>query len=300
MTCHLSVICLATILIAVTALSAQARDIHVSTRGLASGKGTATEPFSRIEDALRQASPGDTVRVAAGLYVGRVVVPVSGEEDRPIVVRGERGKDGEWLTIIDSSSPLDVKWVSAPEIGEGVYKTPFPGYEPKQILVDGKFIPRIWDGKMTDASGFAALRFPPGFEALAFPPDHVVKTRYYEQEVQYWDIMGAMVGNHDGWTYIRFRDRDDPNQKSLRAAPEGGGVHIEDQKHIVLSDLLIRGGENCVQITGSEAAHNVVERCRLLNGAKRVYISEGASHTLVCNNEMTMDFYGETCQTGGW
>ena len=291
MECHTLVLALAATMIAASALSAHARDVHVSTEGSASGDGTAAEPFSRIEDALRQATPGDTVRLAAGIYAERVVVPVSGEEGKPIVIQGERGKDGEWLSIIDSSLPLEVEWVPAPEVGEGGYKTPFPGYEPMQMLVDGKFIPRIWQDHMADGSGF---------EALAFPPDHVIETDYYKQTVQYWDPMGAMIGNRDGWTYIRFRDRDDPNQKSLRAAPEGGGVHIEDKTYVVLSDLMVRGGENCVQITGSEAAHNVVERCRLVNGSKRVQISEGASHNVIRDSEMTIDFYAETCQTGAW
>lgn len=132
-------------------------------------------------------------------------------------------------------------------------------------------------------------------------PEHCGKVkRFYEQEIKCWDTMGAMFGTRDGSVFLRFRHGDDPKKKKLRAAPAGGGVQIENKSHIVLRDLMIRGGENCVLITGPKAAHNVVERCRLLNGAKRVRLTEGAAHNTVRNSEMTIDFYAEKCQTGAW
>ena len=279
---------LATALMLAVSLSVQARELYVSAKERGEAEGTR---FKTIADALRAARPGDTVHVEAGIYVGRVVVPVSGEAGKPIVICGERGEKGEWRTIIGSSMPLKVRWQPAPEIGDGVYKTPFPGYEPRQMLVDGKFIPRIWQDHMADGSGF---------EALAFPPDHVVKTFYFKQDVKYWDPMGAMFGTRDGWVYLRFRNRDDPNEKDLRAAPAGGGVHIENQSHIVLRDLMIRGGENCVLVTGPKAAHNTIERCRLLNGGIRVQFADGAAHNTVRESEMTIEFYADTCRTGAW
>ena len=268
-----------------------ARELHVSPKGSDGADGTAAAPLKTVASALRKARPGDTVTLGAGIYVGRVIVPVSGQPGKPIVIRGERGPKGEWLSIIDSSRPLKATWQPAPEIGKGVYKIPFPGYEPRQMLVDGKFIPRIWKDHMADGSGL---------KALAFPPDHVTKTYYYKQDVKYWDIIGAMFGTRDGWVYLRFRDGDDPNKKALRAAPAGGGVHIENRSHVVLRDLMIRGGENCVLITGEKATHNVVERCRLLNGAKRVRLFNGAAHNTIRNCEMTIDFYAKKCQTGAW
>ena len=278
-------------LLTVASVGAQSRVLHVATTGSDDASGRSDAPFATIASALRKAQPGDTIQVHVGIYVGRVLVPVSGASDSPIVIRGERGEHGEWLTIIDSSAPLEAEWQPAPEVGEGVYKTPFPGYEPRQMLVDGKFIPRIWQDHMADGSGF---------EALAFPPDHVIQTDYFKQEVKYWDTMGAMFGTRDGLVYLRFRDRDDPNEKQLRAAPAGGGVHIEDQSYIVLRDLMIRGGENCVLITGPKATHNVVENCCLLNGAMRVRVTNGAAHNTIRENEMTIEFYAKTCQTGAW
>lgn len=270
---------------------AEAREVYVSTGGSDAAAGTPDGPYRTISQALGAAEPGDTVRIKAGVYVERVTVPRSGAPDKPIVICGERGEDRQWRTVIDSSAPLDVQWEPAPEIGAGVYKTQFPGFEPRQMLVDGKFIPRIWDDHMADGSGF---------EALGFPADHVVETDYYKQEVKYWDTMGAMFGTRDGHVFLRFREGDDPNKKQLRAAPAGGGIHIENKSHIVLRELMIRGGENCIMISGPEAAHNVVERCRLLNGSKRVYVTNRAAHNTIRDCEMTINFYADTCRTGAW
>ncbi|MBT4820663.1 MAG: hypothetical protein HON70_33450, partial [Lentisphaerae bacterium] len=272
-------------------ITVTARDLHVVSGGAASGTGTPEAPFSSIASALAVVQPGDTVRVGVGIHVGRVVVPVSGSADRPIVIRGERGVDGTWKAIIDSTTPLTVDWERAPEIGPGVYKTPFPGFEPRQILVDSRFIPRIWQDHMADGSGF---------KGLAHPADHVIKTDYEKQDIDYWDTMEAMFGTREGVVYLRFRNGDDPNQKTLRGAPAGGGVHIENQSHIVLRDLLIRGGENCVLISGPKATHNVVERCRLLNASNRVRITDGAAHNTIRENEMSIEFYARTCRTGAW
>lgn len=289
MGCPLALVIAAVLSLGVATVAA--RDLHVTPDGSASATGAPETPFGTIVSALAVAQPGDTVRVRAGIHVGRVVVPISGAPGKPIVIRGERGIDGTWKTIIDSSTPLEVRWEPAPEIGPGVYKTPFPDFEPRQILVNSKFIPRIWQDHMADGSGF---------EGLAHPADHVVKTYYQKQDIDYWDPMEAMFGTREGVVYLRFRNGDDPNEKELRAAPAGGGVHIENQSHIVLRDLLIRGGENCVLITGSKATHNLVEKCRLLNASNRVRVMDGAAHNTVRENEMMIDFYSEKCQTGAW
>ena len=267
------------------------RVICVSSGGSDRALGSTAAPFKTIARALRSARPGTTELIRSGVYTERVRLTRSGADGRPIILQGERGPGGEWRTVIDSSGPLRVKWTAAPEIGPGVYKTPFPGFEPRQMLVDGKFIPRIWQDHMRDGSGF---------KELAFPPDHKVKTYYAKSEIRYWDPIGAMFGTRDGLVYLRFRDRDDPNTKDLRAAPAGGGVQIENQSHIVVRDLMVRGGENCVLITGPRATNNVVERCRLLNGAKRVRLTDGAALNIIRDNEMTIEFFAKTCITGAW
>ncbi len=262
----------------------------VAPDGSDSARGDAERPLKTIARALSLARPGDTVRLRAGTYAERVAVKVSGSEGRSITIEGERGPKGEWLSVLDQSVPLKAKWTPAPEVGAGVYKMPYPGFEPYLMLVDGKFIPRIWPDHMADGEGF---------QKLAYPPDQKVET-YGGKQVCYWDVMGAMYGCKDGTLYIRFRDRDDPNAKDIRIAPKGGGVEIVDQSWIVLRNLFVEGGQSCILIKGPKAAHNVVEDCRLVNASERVTVEQGASYNLVRNNEITADFYSPKCQTGAW
>jgi len=264
---------------------------YVALNGSDEASGAARAPFRTISKALSGAGPGDTVHIRAGVYTEHVVVQVSGKPGEPILIEGERGKDGEWRTIVDTSVPIHVEWLPAPEIGKGVYKAPYPGFEPHQMLVDGKFIPRIWDDHMADGLGF---------KKLAYPPDQAKEPYSRKTQVKFWDTVGAMFGFKDGKVYLRFRNYDDPNTKDLRAAPAGGGIHVENRSYIILHDLMVRGGEYCVLFRGPRASHNVIERCRLLNGSKRVMIDNGASHNVVRNNEMTIDFYSDACRTGAW
>jgi len=251
--------------------------------------GGATSPFKTIAMALSMVKPGDTVRIRAGNYCETMDVHVSGMEGKPITLEGERGSDGGWLTKIDPSVTLTAKWVPAPEVGAGVYKMPFPGFEPFLMLVDGKFIPRIWPTQMDSGEGF---------KRLAYPSDHRVKT-YVGNRVAYWDVMGAMYGCKDGQVYVRFRDGDDPNDKHIRIAPEGGCVKITGQSRVILRDLCVQGGEFCISIKGPAADHNIIERCRLVNASRRINV-EGASFSVIRNNHITAEFYSDKCLTGAW
>ena len=104
--------------------------------------------------------PGDKVVIRAGTYPGPIAFQISGEPGKPSVFEGERGQDGEWLTVIDGERPLLAEWTPAPEVGERVFQTSFLGFEPQAILVDGRFIPRLWPQAMKDGRGFQKLGSP--------------------------------------------------------------------------------------------------------------------------------------------
>ena len=270
---------------------ADSRTCTVALTGSDQSTGTKEAPFRTISRALADAGPSTTITIEPGIHYERIQVPASGKPGNPIVLEGVRGPDGEWQTVIDGAVPLNCDWEPAPEIGEGVFKTTGMPFEALFLTVEGSQIPRIWHTQMDDGTGF---------EKLAYPPSHKVRTQYTEAEVDYWDTVEAMFGVRDGTTYIRFRNGDDPDDKQLCAAPQGGVVNIENQSHIVLRNLLVRGGQNCVLISGEDAAHNVVEDCRLVGGDKRVYITSGAAHNHIRNNEITADFYAQGYQTGAW
>lgn len=77
-------------------------------------------------------------------------------------------------------------------------------------------------------------------------------------------------------------------------------ITIENQSHLVVKNLLVRGGQNGVLISGDAASHNVIENCRLVGGEKRVFITDGASYNHVRHNEITAAFYGDRYRPGAW
>ncbi len=263
----------------------RAATLHVAKDGAAGNPGTEAQPLPTIAAAVELAEPGDTVRVHAGTWAENVAPTASGEADRPIVLEGERGPDGEWLTLLDTGVPI-TGWEPAPEVGEGVFKTSELGFVPYSMTLDGKQILRMHDTRVmgTDA----------GFEFLAMPADAPVAEPYsgYVDEQGFWDGIEVIYGAQDGVTYIRFRNGDDPTALDLRAAPTGGGIQLRDVSYWTIRDLRIGNAEDCVVIEGEGAHHNTVERCFLSNGHNRVVITGGAGYNTVRANEMTLNYYG--------
>ena len=144
--------------------NALAATYYVSTAGSDSNPGSSGQPWRTIQKAANTAAAGDTVTVRAGTYHERVQINVSGTASQPITFQGERGSNGQWLSIIDGGNPVS-GWVSAPEVGSGVYKTTSIGYEPYSLTVDDKTIWRInsnsMNGNLVENAGGT------GFDALA-------------------------------------------------------------------------------------------------------------------------------------
>ncbi|MGC9319992.1 MAG: right-handed parallel beta-helix repeat-containing protein, partial [Armatimonadota bacterium] len=232
--------------------------------------------------------------VAALAYGTETIAPVvSGEPERPIVLEGERGPDGEWLTLLDIGVPVS-GWEPAPEVGPGVFRTDDLDFVPYSMTLDGKQLLRMHDTRIM-APGT-------GFEYLALPADAPVEAEYpggYVDEQGFWDGVEVIYGAHEGVTYIRFRDGDDPTGMDLRAAPAGGGIQLRDVSHWTIRDLRIGNAEDCVVIEGGQAHHNTVQRCFLSNGHNRVVITGGAASNTVRDNEMTLNYYGYD-DPGAW
>ncbi|MBN1674041.1 MAG: right-handed parallel beta-helix repeat-containing protein [Kiritimatiellae bacterium] len=273
-------------------LHASATTYHVATNGSDRNDGSATRPFRTIQEAANAVAPGDVVRVEAGVYHETVTMKHSGMAGKPIVFEGDRGRNGEWKTIIDPSEPVS-GWAPAPEIGFGVYKkkTSDIGYEPHGMVTGEKHrtVPRICPGHMPKK----------GIKSLAISPTNTVSCFDGKLDVNYWDAAEAMYGSLDGITYLRFRDGADPNTLRVRTAPARAGVLIKDKGHIVVRGFLIRGAACSVEIAGQGAGHNVVERNHLMNGRSQVSVSDGAFGNHVRDNTMTLAPLS-ACAPGPW
>lgn len=274
----------------------------VSPAGQSGEPGSSESPLGSIMEALEGAQPGDRVFLTAGVYSEAVRFPKSGVEGKPIILEGERGPNGEWLSFIDLGKPL-TQWTPAPEIGPGVYKRSADGNPPYCLTNHGKQILRIHDrlmGLPWDPTNPVEARYSTslyqdgvsGFYFLTMPPDGKMGSLRQEDTIFFWDGIEAAYGVKDDTVYLRFRDGRDPNQENLRGAPAGTALTIEDQAHIVVRNLAVRGAEYGIIIAGSKAAHNVIEGNSFQHGRDRITVTKRAPHNLIRNNDVTLNFYG--------
>lgn len=277
---------LAGLLLAPCAL--HATTYFVATTGADTKPGTDAQPFRTIQKAADIVAPGDTVRVRAGVYAERVTIKTSGTPDQPIVFEGERGRDGEWLTIVDHSTPVRA-WRRAPEIGAGVFKTTLD-FTPYCMTLDGKQLARINDRWMKEEKGL-------GYFKMA--ADAMVKEDMVKDPMPFWDAVEAIYGVREGVTFIRFRQGDDPNKLALNAAAAGGGFLIKDRSHVIIRRFLVRGAEDAIVIEGAKASHNIIEENSLMNGRNRVVLRQEAAHNRIRGNKMTLNYYGYD-NPGAW
>ena len=270
------------IIVILPAETVSAAVFYVSINGEDINPGTSDLPFKTIQKAVDMSSPGTVIFIKQGTYKEFIKINKSGSLNSPIVIEGERGVNGEWLSIIDPG--VAVKgWVPAPDIGEGVYKTESIDFIPYEMTVDSKRIGRINDEYMKNGKGFSYLTKPAN--AL-----HTIEGT--DIEVLYWDGIEVLYGVLDSVVYIRLRDGSNPNLKNIAASPDKTAIHIYNSSFIEIKNMAIKGARRAIEITGTGSNHNVIEKNNLTNGVNRIYMYDGPSKIVIKNNEMTMNYYG--------
>jgi hypothetical protein len=122
----------------VAAQTAQARELHVSTKGQRQASGSVNDPFASINQAAFVAQPGDTVIVHEGTYREYVKPPRGGTgENNRITYRAASGEDA----VIKGSERITT-W--QPE-SDGVWKVQLPyeffgDYNPYYLRLDGGWL----------------------------------------------------------------------------------------------------------------------------------------------------------------
>lgn len=273
-----------------TAAVAPAATYYVAVTGADTNPGTREKPLRTIQRAADLVRPGDKVVVRAGVYPESITIKTSGTPEQPIVLEGQRGAAGQWLTIVDRSAPVG-KWVPAPEIGPGVFKTAELKFAPYSMTLADKQLARVYDGLMAEGKGFSYFKLP---RVAMIKEDYL-----HGGEMDFWDGVEVLYCHWKGVTYIRFRNGDDPNPMALKAAPAGGGFTLKNKSHVVLRNFLVRGAQDGIVIEGAEASHNVIEENSLANGHNRVVVTRGASRNVVRDNQMTLNYHGYS-DPGAW
>ena len=85
-------------------------EIHVSKAGSDANAGSADAPLASIARAVELAQAGDVVKIGPGIYREQIAFTRSGTKEAPIVFEGTRGKDGEYLTIVESPGSSVSNW----------------------------------------------------------------------------------------------------------------------------------------------------------------------------------------------
>ncbi len=281
------------------------REWFVSPSGSDKNPGTSQAPFATITYAAGKAQAGDTVKITPGVYREQVTFARSGKKDAPITFEGIRGKNGEFLTIVEGIGTTLTNWKPAPEIAPDVWKTEVKK-RPDLMMMDGKMIGFI--NKLTMAlprgktlpeelteeliwSKFGpGCKRCPGLDLLALKKDILISHRYFGKRKElFWPTIGnVLTGWSDGKLYVRFTDGSTPEKHKFTAS-YGNGFTLKRASWLQFKNLHLRGSRYQIRILGG-SSNNVIDNCLLMHGGARVRIERNAANTVVRNSILTAGF----------
>jgi hypothetical protein len=138
---------------------------YVAMTGEDSHNGSFAAPFKTIGQASKVAAASDTIQITAGTYYETINPLVDG-----VTYNGDRGPNGQWLTIIDPSmevvndpSDINKQWTPVTDtwaVGANVWQRPL-GYQPGIFIYDGKCIECVGQDLMVPPR--PTFEYPPGF-----------------------------------------------------------------------------------------------------------------------------------------
>ncbi|MBE6373497.1 MAG: hypothetical protein E7055_15685 [Lentisphaerae bacterium] len=277
-----------------------------SPSGNDNAEGTEKAPWKTPAAAAAKVKSGDVITLLPGIYPGDIVMKTDG-----VTLRGIRGKNGEYLSLIDSGVELK-NWQPEPEIGEDIWSVPM-AKEPGCVTVNGRQIVLLGNRLMslkpqkmrpekvlgkhyTFGSGGEKERTKnmiPGLDLLALPKDIEIVSGQFGRNgasLNLWSISGGMMsGWRQGKLYLRLLDGRKPSEFRFRAG-SGQGIVIKDLSGICIEDLKINTVKIGVDISGKNAKNNTVRRCRIEHGIKRISVTDGASDNKILDNILSLGF----------
>ncbi len=245
--------------------------------GSDSNPGTQGQPLATIQAALELAQPGDTVRVAAGVYYEALDFPRGGENGQPIVLSGEAG-----AVLSGADADLANGNPAWADEGDGIYSTDFTG-ECWYLAVEDL---RIYDyqslSELQEESGKMGV---PG----ALPG-------------------GFYVDESAGRLYLRLPDRSDPGGQTVYAAVRGVAILLDTITDVVIEGMEIRHF-NSVGVDVRDSARCWVRGNHIHHLDSGVRIRRELAHNNVVEDNRFRDtsvyFWpwdsckGETCEASG-
>ncbi len=261
-------------------VAVHAADWHVALTGSdQAGDGSAAKPFATPQRGVDAAQPGDTVRVAQGVYRGNVIFPRSGTREARITLVGEPG------TILDSGVRFS-GWEADPtRPGTGVYRIPLAAlpFKPAHMTWNNRYILRLNEGqaKIKETEAYYAR--------LTAPPTDAS-----------WDGVEAFFGTRDDFLYVRFRHREDPSREDItfnreRSQPGAATINVDSRSFITIRGFQIQGGGAGVALRRG-ANDNIVENNFILHGRDGIHVGGFASppvpshRNIIRHNRITLNY----------
>ena len=280
-------------------------ELYVSPSGSDKNPGSEKAPFATIARAAAAAKAGDTVKIGPGLYREQITFKKGGKKGAPVTFAGTRGKNGEYLTVIEAPGKVLSGWVPAPEIHRDVWKTPLP-QRPNLIMMDGSMIAYInhltmdlprWKKPLPKEINAPEIwskfgpncRRLPGLDFLSVPADIKMTHPYMnmKREPLFDTIGNVLSGWHKGTLYLRFADNRKPQDHRFTAS-YGEGFTVE-APYLTFRDLHMRGSRTQFRIKKGSVG-TVIDNCLLMHGGARIRIEEEARDTVVSNSILTAGF----------
>jgi len=285
---------------------ALARTIHVDVANN-SGKenGSAAHPYNMIAEAAAVAQAGDTVQVAEGIYYERNVKTAnSGLPGKPITFKGERGANGEWLTIIDGSQTTKYNWEldktlsNADDDNVKVYKTTAIASEIRGMICDDKLLGRLHNSIMTGDRITRGFEIPMHWDDHLAAPLDVTAQGQNKSIGRFWEATYGLCGyrkeNGSHTVYVRFREGDDPDDHTLRYMTMGSVIQVSSRNYVTFRDFSIRGGE--YGVTFSNSTGSVIDSCELRRISAHKILLKNSTSCTVKRCHALMDYFGyENC-----
>ena len=256
--------------------AAFAAELYVSPSGNDRNSGSSGSPFATIGKAAEKAKPGDTVKIGPGIYREQITFKKGGKKGAPVTFAGTRGKNGEFLTVVEAPGQVLDRWAPAPEIHPNAWKTRL-AKRPDLIMMDGAmiaFINRLtmalprWKKPLPKEinadeiwSRFGpGCRRLPGLDFLSVPADIKMTHPYMgmKREPLFDTIGNVLSGWHKGTLYVRFADGRKPQDHRFTAS-YGEGFTIE-APYLTFRDLHMRGSRTQFRIRKGSVG-TVIDNC---------------------------------------